>query len=173
MHRQPDTVTLELFVARLRTFTETEWAELDTSVAQLRGDSVGALHRRAQLYAVPFGLVSPLLKVVGEVVMMGALILAEFSPSVEDAVGPQLRVHAANLKDPTQRRHLELFVEVHDLSSAARPGDKIVADVLEWSMVALAFRPFLGEDATREVYRYMEPIVPLATLTAPPADPGV
>ena len=173
MHRQPDTVTLELFVARLRTFTEAEWASLDASVAQLRGDSVGALHRRAQLYAVPFGVVSPLLKVVGDALMMGALLLAEFSQSVEDAVGPQLIVHGGNLKDPSQRRHLELFLEVHDLAAAARPGDKIVADVLEWSMAALAYRRYLGEEVTREVFRYMEPVVPLATLTEPPADPSV
>lgn len=161
MHRDPDVVTVERFAARLRALTQEDWARLAESAAPLRGESIGAVWRRAEVEAVGASAGMSWARGPVQAAGLAAALLDELRPGLFTA-SPCISVR--DVRRPGGRRYLELLADVQEVVEANLPADDGVAAAVSGAALALAHRHALSEGAVRDAYRYVEPVVPLATV---------
>jgi hypothetical protein len=161
MHHDQDVAVIQLFESRLRSLALEDWERLATEAAPLRGDSIQAVWRRAELDAIASMPDAAWARVPAQVAGVGAALIDELQPGLVDAA-PCISVH--DVRRPGGRKYLELLADVHDLLEANRPGDDGVAAAVLGATLALGTRARLTEDDLKAAYRYVEPVIPLATV---------
>ena len=152
------------FLARLRELTADDWRKIANTACPLRGDSIGAVWRRAELKRPAPGPLG--LAVAIQTVAATAALLGEFSPHDKYAFYPRLRERAAELTDHPQhvREFLITQADAHDIVVAACPGDYAVHEAVLGALDAVCHSQSRLIDRSRiaSQYRYLEPVIPLA-----------
>jgi hypothetical protein len=166
MHRDPDVAVIQRFESRLRALALEDWERLAEDAAPLRGESIQAVWRRAELDAIAEMPDAAWARVPAQIVGVGAALIEELEPGLVDA-GPCISVH--DLRKPGGRRYLELLADIHDLLEANRPGDDGTAAAVLGATLALAERSGLSDGDLRRAYRYVEATIPLQSLLDEPA----
>ena len=164
MHRDLDVVSLERFVFRLSALSQEEWARLAAAAAPLRGESIEALWRRAEVEALADPGVASWARVPAQVAGVAAALIDELQPGIVEAA-PRISVH--DVRRPGGRRYLELLADAHDLVEVNAPGDEGVAAAVIGAAMALAAGP-RDEARLRRAYRFVEPVIPLESVQEPP-----
>jgi hypothetical protein len=161
MHHDPDVAVIQRFESRLRALALEDWERLATDAAPLRGDSIQAVWRRAELDAVATMPDPAWARVPAQIVGVGAALIDELQPGLVEST-PCISVH--DVRKPGGRKYLELLADVHDLLEANRPGDDGVAAAVLGATLALAARSQLSEADLTSAYRYVEPVIPLQSI---------
>ena len=166
MDRVIDTNAGLRFVARLRVLTPADWRKLADGAAPLRGESIGAVWRRAELNALalgPFGA-----NLAAQSVAAAGALIGEFSSRNDDAFYRLLRERALGKtgKYAHLRELLVSMADAHDVVVAACPGDEAVHEAVMAALHAACWARRAGRSPVTSQYRYVEPVIPLAEILA-------
>ena len=150
------------FIARLGALSPDDWRKLAELAEPLRGESIGAVWRRAELKrptAVPRGIATAI-----QTVSAAGALVGEFSPRDKNAIYPLLRKHAAERTDrpPDIRALFIAQADAHDVVVAACPGDEAVHEAVMGALDAVCWSASPVADRVRVAsqYRYVEPVIP-------------